>query len=85
MNLREIAEFVGRDWRAIADSKAMYWAERFINDGWRPAWDAANALLVDMRRTRPDYPTDRDREIDFSDHLKLRARLDCAAHAFARR
>ena len=82
---RAIRAFVGRDWQAIAVSKASYWAERFQREGWRPAWDAADALLFDVRRTQPDFPTDSDRDRDFAHHLTLRAALDRAAHAITGR
>jgi hypothetical protein len=85
MDPRAVAEFVNRDWAAIASAKSAYWAERFQQDGWRPAWDAADALLVDVRRTQPDYPTERDRASDLDDHLKLLAVLARASHAIARR
>lgn len=85
MDRRAIEEFAGRDWQAVAASKTAYWAERFRQDGWRPAWDASDALLLDVRKARPDFPTDGDRVIDFADHLKVRAQLDRASHALARR
>jgi hypothetical protein len=82
---QDVESYVRRDWRALEDSKTAYWADRFKRDGWRAAWDAADALLLDVRRARTDYPTDRERDVDFADHLTLRDRLDRAADAFARR
>jgi hypothetical protein len=81
----DVRAFVHRDWDALAASKTAYWAERFQNDGWQPAWQAADALLLEMRRARPDYPDEQERTLDFSAHLVLRSRLDRAADAFSRR
>lgn len=85
MNPEDVRAFVQRDWDAVAASKIAYWADRFRQEGWRPAWNAADALLVDMRRLRPDYPDDDERTLDFSAHVTLRSRLDRAADAFAGR
>ncbi len=85
MNRRDVEAFVHRDWVAIQDSKSAYWVERFQGDGWRPAWMAADALWLDVRRAQPDYPSAADRDRDLADHLKLRAALDRAASAFASR
>jgi hypothetical protein len=85
MDRRAVEAFVGRDWHAVAASKVAYWADRFRQDGWRPAWNASDMLLLDVRRTRPEFPTEQDRRLDFAAHLKLRDRLDRAAHALTRR
>lgn len=85
MTSDDVRAFVQRDWDALAASKTAYWAERFQSDGWQPAWQAADALLLEMRRARPDYPDEQERTLDFSAHLALRSRLDRAADAFSRR
>jgi hypothetical protein len=85
MDRRAVEAFVSRDWHTLAESKVAYWADRFRQDGWRPAWNASDALLLDMRRARPGFPTQHDRDLDFDAHLKLRDRLDRAAHALTRR
>ncbi|MBI2835239.1 MAG: hypothetical protein HYX76_12515 [Acidobacteria bacterium] len=84
VDLRAIEEFVRRDWQEAAASKRAYWAERFKHD-CQATWEAAQLLLTHTRRVRSEFPTDRDRELDFASHLALRARLDRAAHAFTRR
>ena len=85
MDRSSIEAFVRRDWQAVAASKAAYGVEQFQRAVWRPAWNAADALLLDIRRTQPGFPAERDRAGDYASHLKLRAALDCAAHAIARR
>ena len=81
----EVRAFVRRDWEAVAASKVAYWADQFRQHGWLPAWSAADALLLDMRRSRPEYPTESERALDFSAHVTLRGRLDRAADAFTGR
>ena len=85
MNRLDVEAFVHRDWQAVQASKAAYWAEQFRDHGWRPAWMAADALWLDVRRAQPHYPSAEDRDRDLADHLKLRADLDKAASIFARR
>lgn len=82
---RDIDAFVRRDWERTATAKRQYWVDRFQREGWRPAWDAAQALLAHVRRVRPDYPADAERRRDIEDHQALRATLDRLADAFLRR
>lgn len=85
VNPRHVEAFVNRDWAAVHDSKAAYWAERFQRDGWQPAWTAADALWADIRRVQPDFPSVADRDRDLADHLRLRASLDRVGRVFTRR
>lgn len=75
--------FVNRDWNAVAANKTSYWADRFRAQGHQPAWDAANALLADMRRVRLDYPTTDSRADDLHAHVRVCTALTRAAHALA--
>jgi hypothetical protein len=85
MDRQAIQQYVQRDWQAVSASKLAYWARRFREEGWAPAWDAANALLVDMRRARPDYPSEEDLARDLATHVTARQRLDRIADALTRR
>jgi hypothetical protein len=85
MDRHAIRQYLQRDWQAVSASKVAYWATRFREEGWTPAWEAANALLVDMRRARPDYPAEEDLERDLAMHVTVRQRLDRVADALARR
>ena len=76
--------FLERDHEAADALKREYWAERFRAD-WRSTWDVSQSLLAHARSVRPEYPSDGDREADLAAHILLRARLDRAAHALARR
>lgn len=82
---RSIEQYVHRDWDAVSESKLAYWAGRFRDGGWAPAWTAANGLLLDMRRARPDYPSAADRDVDLAAHVQVRERLDRIADAFTGR
>jgi hypothetical protein len=69
----------------VAASKVAYWSEQFAVHGSRPAWEAANALLVDIRRVRPDFPSGDDRAADVAHHVRMCSLLTRAAHAFTGR
>jgi hypothetical protein len=85
MDPAALRAYVRRDWRAIAASKRTYWANRHRNEGSHATVDASRALLLEMRRARPDYPTPEDRRADLDAHVRLQALLERAAHAFTRR
>jgi hypothetical protein len=85
MDPRAVRTFVARRWADVAASKRAYWVAQFDYEGGQSVWTAAQGLLAYARRIRPDFPTASDRERDRRDHEALRARLDRAAHAFARR
>ena len=85
MNPQELRGFAARHWSEAAALKRDYWAHRFRTEGWQPVWTAAQGLLSYARHARRDFPSADDRERDRRDHAALRARLDRAAHAFARR
>ncbi len=84
MDRAAIVDFARRNWRHASELKRAYWADRFQRD-WRTAWNASQALLDYARRVRAPFPTERERQLDFSHHESLRARLDRAAHAFTSR
>jgi hypothetical protein len=71
-----------RDWTEFESSKRAHWAAVYREQGWRPVWDAAQALLAHIRTVQPGFPTERDRDADLGDHRRLKAQLDRAAHAF---
>jgi hypothetical protein len=85
MSPDDVRAFVRRDWDAIAAVKSAYWTGRFQQEGWLPAWTAADELWADLRRARPDYPNDDERAQDLAAHRLLCRRLDRAADAFPSR
>ncbi len=56
MDPREVGAFVNRPWAKLAASKRAYWSERYATEGWRAAWEAAQALLEHARRVQPEFP-----------------------------
>jgi len=84
MDERAIREFMNRRWQEVADARTAFWAGRFAQDR-EVSWRVAQALLDHVRRLQPAFPDGRERDADLAGHLMLRARLDRAAHAFARR
>lgn len=81
----DIQEFVRRDRSGIEAAKRAHWAHVFQRHGWRAVWDAGQALMLHARNVQPGFPGDRARAADLAHHQTLRATLDRAAHAFARR
>jgi len=65
--------------------KRAYHARRHLEHGPAPGMVLATGLWVHARRVRPDWPAAQDRAVDLAHHIALKARLDRAADAFARR
>jgi hypothetical protein len=65
--------------------KQEHWSRRFKELGWEANWRTAQDLFEYARRVRHDFPTARDRDLDFADHVAFKRRLDRVAHAFSHR
>lgn len=71
MDADDIRAFARRDWNAIAESKAGFWAER------KPAMTPDEALAVaeglrrHARALRPDWPDIRERDDDLAVHARV--------------
>jgi hypothetical protein len=85
MDAEAVRAYMARDWSAVTDDKRAWWADRYQREGGLASWRASVALHAVVRRTRPDYPTERDRKADLDMHVRLRRLLDRASHAFPRR
>ena len=85
MDPAELRSYLSRDWNAIAAAKRTYWADRYRREGAEATMAASQALLREMRELRPDFPTSDDRCTDLDAHVRLKALLERAAHAFTRR
>lgn len=85
MTPEQLQAYAHRDWAAVAAGKRTFWAEQFQAYGYRPAWEASNALRAAMRLVRPDYPSVADRADDHAHHERLAALLSRSAYAFASR
>jgi hypothetical protein len=85
MDAAQLRAFALRDRRAVDAAKLRYWTDRYRDRGWADTWRRAQELYAYARRVRPDFPTARDRDQDFADHLELKRRLDQASHVLAGR
>ncbi len=79
MTRDDLVRFAKRDWEAIADDKARYWAER------KRAMSPVDALRLgdELRRhalaVRPDWPGEPDREADRETHRRVAEALRAVA------
>jgi hypothetical protein len=85
MDAAALRRFAGRDWAAVAASKADHWADAYRRGGSQAARQASTALWRHARLVQAEFPAPTDRARDLADHLALCQRLDVAARAFARR
>jgi len=75
MTREDLVRFAGRDWAAIADDKARYWAER------KATMSPSDVLQLgdDLRRhamvVRPDWPSAADRIADRETHRRVSGAL----------
>lgn len=85
MDRDAIRAFVARDRDRVAALKRDHHAKRYRESRGTSGLDAARALWEHARKVRPDWPTARDRDEDFAQHVALKRRIDRAAHAFPAR
>lgn len=71
MNPEDIRAFAQRDWAAVADTKARYWAERKRAMPPEEALAVAEALRQHARTLRPDWPDSRERDEDCAVHMRV--------------
>ena len=71
VNADEIRTFAWRDWAAVAETKARYWAERKRAVTPEEALAVAEVLRQHARTLRPDWPDSRERDEDFAVHLRV--------------
>jgi hypothetical protein len=84
MEAEHVRDFARRTW-ADRESRDRYWAERYRREGPEPARRAALALLAHARSLNSAIFSDRYRDDDLANHLRLCDRLDRAARAFTSR
>lgn len=81
MTRDDLVRFATRDWSAIADDKARYWADR------KASMSPADVLQLgdDLRRhalaVRPDWPSAADRAADRETHRRVSEALRAVIHA----
>lgn len=76
MITRGLAAYVGRDWAAVREAKAAYWARLVAEHGPLPALRAAEELRIQTLQMHPDWPTSADRDADLEAHQRLCDRLE---------
>lgn len=69
--LDAIRAFAERDWDAMARDKERYWAEWKRRHGATAGMRVADALRAQVRRARPDWPSDQERAEDLEMHLRI--------------
>jgi hypothetical protein len=81
MDSTNARRFVERSWDALAALEHEHWAREFAQHGPRATLEAAVLLWEHMRRIRPDWPSDAERQHDLIHHLQLKGAIDRAAGA----
>lgn len=78
MTREDVRSFAGRDWAALADAKASYWAERKRSMTAADALAAAEMLRDHARQLKPDWPDADERAADLAVHLRVSEALRAA-------
>ena len=63
--------FVATDWTGLAADKERYWAEWKRQEGPGAGVQMAAALRAQIKRARPDWPSERERREDLETHLRV--------------
>ena len=71
VNSDDVRAFARRDWAAIADAKASYWAERKRTMTVDQALAVADALRIHVRVLRPEWPDPGSRDEDMAVHERV--------------
>lgn len=77
MTRDDVVAFVGRDWSAVAERKARYWAMRKAGLSLPDLLRLSADLREHARAVRPDWPTAEDRAADAAVHARVSSAL-CA-------
>lgn len=70
-DLDAVRAFVERPFRAMARDKERYWASWKQVHGAAAGLRVADALRAQVKRARPDWPSEQDRRDDLEMHLQL--------------
>lgn len=71
MTSDDIRAFAGRDWAAIAEAKARYWAERKRSMSPTEALATGEMLRRHARQMKPDWPDADERAADRAVHVRI--------------
>jgi hypothetical protein len=75
MKRDDIRAFAGRDWAAMAEAKAAFWAERKRSLTAAEALAIAEALRQHVLLVKPGWPDADERAADFADHVRISGAL----------
>ena len=78
MNAEDIRAFARRDWAAVAETKARFWADRKRSMTPDEALAAADMLRQHATALRPDWPDSRERDEDCAVHMRVSEALRAA-------
>jgi len=71
MRREDIRTFAKRDWAAIADAKARFWAERKRSMTAAEALTIAEMLRRHTRQVKPGWPDADERAADMALHVRI--------------
>lgn len=71
MKREDIRAFAGRDWAAIAEAKARFWAERKRSMTPDEALATAEMLRQHVLRVKPGWPDAEERAADLALHARI--------------
>jgi hypothetical protein len=84
MTREEILAFATRDWAALAEAKADYWARRKKTMTAEDALAVAEGLRRRARALRPGWPDDTERAADLAVHVRISEALGAVARRHTR-
>jgi hypothetical protein len=76
--------YANRAWRRASALKGEHWARELAERGPLATFAVSQLLMAHMRRVRPDWPSERERDEDLAHHIALKRAIDLAARAFPR-
>jgi hypothetical protein len=71
MRRQDIADFARRDWAAVAEAKASYWAERKRSMAADQALAVGETLRQHARTIKPGWPDADERAADLALHVRV--------------
>jgi len=84
MTRDDILAFAQRDWAAVTDAKARFWAGRKATMTASEALACADMLRRHVRALKPGWPDARERAEDLDLHLRLSEALRAVPEPWAR-
>ena len=71
----DLRAYANRDWGAVAELKAQFWAERKSRMSVTEALDLSDALRRQAIAWKPTWPSEADRREDLDTHARVSAAL----------